>query len=104
VGKAVVVGGIKVVEGASLVVAAGVEAAEEVTAREVTLEAIMIVIDMIDDRETEAVRTMSHMVSHDHPDKPEDALTHGGNDCKCSICLIDVEADKGSRGRCRLTF
>lgn len=63
-----VVVGIKVVEGASLVVTAGVEAADEVTAGEVTPEAIMIVIDMIDNRETEAVRTMSYMVSHDHPD------------------------------------
>lgn len=57
------------VEGASLVVTAGVEAADEVTAGEVTPEAIRIVIDMIDDREDEAVRTMSHMISHDHPDQ-----------------------------------
>jgi hypothetical protein len=65
----VVVGGIKVVEGASLVVTAGVEAADEVTGGEVTPEAVMVVIDMIDDREDKAVRTMSHMVSHDHPDQ-----------------------------------
>lgn len=56
------------VEGASLVVTVGVEAADEVTGGEVTPEAIRFVIDMIDDRETEAVRTMSYMVSHDHPD------------------------------------
>ena len=57
------------VEGASLVVTAGVEAADEVTAGEVTPEAIMFIIDMIDDREDEAVPTMSYMVSHDYPDQ-----------------------------------